>query len=64
MTKDLKGYLFSVAEAFVDVSFIMDVVPLGNGNINDTYLVKLRNCGREDFVFKKSARRFLKILNL
>ena len=60
MTKDLKGYLFSVAEAFVDVNFIMDVVPLGNGNINDTYLVKLRNCGMEDFVLQKISSKVFK----
>ncbi|MCX5929364.1 MAG: aminoglycoside phosphotransferase family protein [Synechococcus sp. LacPavin_0920_WC12_MAG_50_7] len=60
MTEDLKGYLFSVAEAFVDGSFILDVVPLGNGNINDTYLVKLRNCGREDFVLQKISSKVFK----
>lgn len=60
MAEDLKDYLFSVAEAFVDMSLIIDVVPLGNGNINDTYLVKLSDCGREDFVLQKISSKVFK----
>jgi len=60
MTEDLKRYLFSIAEAFVDKSLIIDVVPLGNGNINDTYLVKLKDSGHQDFVLQKISYKVFK----
>jgi hypothetical protein len=45
--------IFDIAAEFIDPKLIIKISPLGNGNINDTYLVSTCSEQRQDFVLQK-----------
>jgi Phosphotransferase enzyme family len=51
------GNLSAIAEQFVNRKHVIDIQPLGNGNINDTFLVTQDTEGGEKFILQRINTR-------